>query len=160
MDLSPKNTESRKSDCVTKRELERIRNLNGVIKIYQTELELLKYKSCLKGTAITGMPFGTGTSDSTGNMAVNMVTQMEEYERMIRDTLDEIQTARIEIMTYISTVDNNILKQIIYYWNVCCMTWYEVAHSVGKSEYIVKKKYYRHFRRANEKNRIREKDEE
>ena len=133
---------------MTKRELERIRNLNGVIKIYQAELEMLKYKSCLKGTVITGMPFGTGTSDSTGNMAVNMVTQMEEYERMIRDTLDEIQTARIEIMTYISTVDNNILKQIIYYWNVCCMTWYEVANSVGKSEYIVKKKYYRHFKRG------------
>jgi hypothetical protein len=148
MDLSPKNTESRKSDCVTKRELERIRNLNGVIKIYQTELELLKYKSCLKGTVITGMPFGTDTTDSTADIAVAKVAQMKKYERMIRDTLDEIQTARIEIMTYISTVEDNVLKQIMYYWNVCCMTWYEVANSVGKSEYIVKKKYYRHFKRG------------
>jgi len=143
---------------MTKQEIERIRNLNGVIKIYQTELELLKYKSCLKGTVITGMPFGTGTSDSTGSIAVNMVTQMEEYERLIQNTLNEMQLARIEIMTYIATVDDNMLKQIIYYWNVCCMTWYEVANSVGKSVHVVKKKYYRHFRRANEKNRIREKD--
>jgi hypothetical protein len=133
---------------MTKQEVERIRNLNGVIKIYQTELELLKYKSCLKGTVITGMPFGTGTSDSTGSIAVNMVTQMEKYERMIRDTLDEMQLARIDIMTYISTVEDNVLKQIFYYRNVCCMTWYEVANSVGKSEYIVKKKYYRHFKRG------------
>jgi len=136
---------------MTKRELERIRNLNGVIKIYQTELELLKYKSALKGTVITGMPFGTDTTDSTGNMAVNMVTQVQKYERMIQDTLDEMQRARIDIMAYIGSVDNNILKQIIYYWNVCCMTWYEVANSVGKSEYVVKKTYYRHFRRTNDK---------
>ena len=143
-----------------KRELERIRNLKGVIKIYQTELELLKYKSVLKGTVITGMPFGTDTSDSTGNMAVNMATQMEKYERMIQDTLNEMQRARIDIMTYIGSVDNNILKQIIYYWCVCCMNWGEVANSVGKSEYIVKKKYYRHFKREgrNEKNRFSEKD--
>ena len=144
---------------MTKRELERIRNLNGVIKIFQAELEMLKYKSCLKGTVITGTPFGTDTSDSTADIAVAKVAQMKKYERMIRDTLDEIQTARIEIMTYISTVEDNVLKQIMYYWNVCCMTWYEVAHSVGKSEYIVKKKYYRHFKREgrNEKNRFSKK---
>jgi hypothetical protein len=136
---------------VTKRELERIPNLSGVIKIYQTELELLKYKSVLKGTVITGMPFGTDTSDSTADIAVAKVAQMKKYERMIRDTLDEIQTARIEIMTYISTVEDNVLKQIMYYWSVCCMTWYEVASNVDKSEYMVKKKYYRHFRRAKER---------
>jgi hypothetical protein len=132
---------------LTKRELERIRNLNGVIKVYQAELELLKYKSVLKGTVITGMPFGTDTSDRTGNMAIETVTQMAEYERLIEKTLSEMQRRRIEIMHYIATVEDNVLKQIIYYWCVCCMSWYEVANSVGKSEYVVKKMYYRYFKK-------------
>jgi hypothetical protein len=132
---------------LTKRELEQIRNLNGVIKVYQAELELLKYKSYIKGTVITGMPFGTDTSDRTGNLAAETATQMAEYEMLIEKTLNEMQKRRIEIMHYISTVEDNILKQIFYYWNICCMTWYEVANSVGKPEYVVKKMYYRYFKK-------------
>jgi len=128
---------------MTKRELEQIRNLNGVIKVYQTEFELLKYKSLIKGSIPTGMPFGTDVSDNTGNIA----TQMAEYEVLIEKTLNEMQKLRIEIMHYISTVDDNVLKQVLYYWNVCCMTWYEVANSVSKPEYVVKKMYYRHFKK-------------
>ena len=131
---------------MTKRELEKIRNLNGVIKIYQKELDMLRCKSLVKGQIITDMPFGSGTSDKTADTAI----EIAEYNRMIDGTLAEMQINRRKIMTYIDGIDDNLLKQIYYYWCICVMSWNEVANTIGgrNSEDSVKKIYYRSFEKA------------
>lgn len=128
---------------MTKEELKQIYYLNKEIKMWQKELEKLQCRSLVKGQEITGMPFGTGTSDKVGNLA----TEIADIETIIRGKLAEIQIQRKKIIEYINSIDDSLLRQIMFLRNVSCMNWNQIANELGSNENCVKQMYSRHFRK-------------
>ena len=128
---------------MTKEELKQIYYLNQEIKMWQRELERLQCKSLIKGQEITGMPFITGTSDKVGDL----VATMADIEAIIRGKLAEIQMQRKRIIEYIDSIDDSLLRQIMFLRNVSCMTWRQIANELGSNENCVKQIYSRHFRK-------------
>jgi hypothetical protein len=137
---------------VTKEELKQIYYLNQEIKMWQKELERLQCKSLVKGQEVTGMPFVSGTSDKVGDM----VTQIVDIELIIRGKLSEIQLQRKKIIEYINSIEDSLLRQVIFLRNVSCMNWNQVANELGSSENCVKQMYSRHFRKDGENGKNKE----
>ena len=128
---------------MTKEELKQIYYLNQEIKMWQRELERLQCKSLIKGQEITGMPFITGTSDKVGDL----VTTMADIEAIILGKLAEIQMQRKRIIEYIDSIDDSLLRQIMFLRNVSCMSWEQVATELNTTVDSVKLKYSRHFKK-------------
>ena len=112
---------------MTKKELKQIYNLNREVEMWQRELDKKQCRSIVGSQVITGMPFGSGTSDRVADMACDIV----ETEMIIRGRLAEIQQQRKKIMEYINSIGDSLIRQIIFYRYVSCMEWWEVADSIG-----------------------------
>ena len=128
---------------MTKEELKQIYYLNKEVKMWQKELERLQCMSLIKGQQITGMPHVPGVSDKVGDLAATMA----DIETIIRGKLAEIQMQRKRIIEYINSIDDSLLRQIIFLRNVSCMSWNQIANELGSNENCVKQIYSRHFRK-------------
>jgi len=128
---------------LTKEELKQIYYLNKEIKMWQRELERLQCMSLIKGQQITGMPHVPGVSDKVGDLAATMA----DIETIIRGKLAEIQMQRKRIIEYINSIDDSLLRQIMFLRNVSCMSWNQIANELGSNENCVKQIYSRHFRK-------------
>jgi hypothetical protein len=132
-----------RGERVTKEELKQIYYLNKEIKMWQRELDAIECKSLIKGQVLTGMPFGSGVSDPT----FNIVAEREKYRKIIEGKLAEVQVLRRKIIEYIDSIDDSLLRQIIFLRNVSCMSWNQVANEIGgnNTENSVRMMYNRHF---------------
>lgn len=128
---------------MTREELKQIYYLNKEVKMWQKELERLQCMSLIKGQQITGMPHVPGVSDKVGDLAATMA----DIEVIIRGKLAEIQMQRKRIIEYINSIDDSLLRQIIFLRNVSCMSWNQIANELGSNENCVKQIYSRHFRK-------------
>ena len=128
---------------MTREELKQIYYLNKEIKMWQRELDAIECKSLIKGQVLTGMPFGSGISDPT----FNIVAEREKYRKIIEGKLAEVQVLRRKIIEYIDSIDDSLLRQIIFFRNVSCMSWNQVANEIGgnNTENSVRMMYNRHF---------------
>ena len=129
---------------MTKEELKQIHHLNNEIRMWQKELETLQCKSLALGQQLTGMPGGSrGISDKVGELACNI----RDMEVVIQGKLTEIQFQRKKIMEYINTVPDSMMRQIIYYRNVSCMSWNQIANEIGggNNSDSIRKSYDRFF---------------
>lgn len=112
---------------VTKEELSQIYYLNKELRMWQKELESLECQSLLRGQQLTGMPFVSGTSDKTGDIA----TTIADIKNIIIGKQAEIQIQKKKIMTYIEQIEDSCMRQIIFYRCVSCMSWNNVAQEIG-----------------------------
>ena len=128
---------------MTREELKQIYYLNKEVKMWQKELERLQCMSLIKGQRITGMPHVPGVSDNVGDL----VATIADIEAIIRGKLAEIQMQRKRIIEYINSIDDSLLRQIMFLRNVSCMTWRQIANELGSTENCVKQIYSRHFRK-------------
>lgn len=112
---------------MTKEELSQIYYLNKEIRMWQKELERLECQSLLKGQQLTGMPGISGNGDGTGELAVKKA----DIRCIIEGRLKEIQLQREKIIEYINSIDDSFMRQIIFYRNVSCMSWRQVAAEIG-----------------------------
>lgn len=126
---------------MTKKDLKQIYNLNREVEMWQRELDKSQCRSLVGSQVITGMPFGYGTSDKVASMACDIA----DTELIIKGKLAEIQQQRKKTMEYINGIDDSLMRQIVFYRHVSCMTWCEVANSIGgnNTENSVKKAYSR-----------------
>lgn len=131
---------------MTKEDLKQIYYLNREIKMWQRELERLQCKSLIKGQEITGMPFITGTSDKVGDL----VSTIADIEAIIRGKLAEIQVQRKKIIEYIDSIDDSLIRQIVFLRNVSCMSWNQIANELGgfNTEDGVRKIYDRFLKKT------------
>ena len=130
---------------VTKEELKQIYYINKEIIMWKKELERLECKSLVKGQELSDMPRGSGISDKTADMAI----EKAEIKIIINGKLAEIQVQRKRIMNYINSIDDSLLRQIMFLRNVSCMSWNQIANELGSNENCVKQIYSRHFRKDN-----------
>lgn len=124
---------------MTKHELKQIYNLNREAEMWKKELEKLKCKCLVKSPIISDMPRG-----GKGTDLADYVAELADYEAVINGILARIQIQRKIIMDYINSIDDSYMRQIMFYRHVSCMTWNEVADSIGgNTENSVKKSYSR-----------------
>lgn len=130
---------------VTKEELSQIYYLNKELRMWQKELESLECQSLLRGQQLTGMPFVSGTSDKTGDIA----TTIADIKSIIIGKQKEIQIQKKKIMTYIEQIEDSYMRQIIFYRCVSCMSWNNVAQEIGgnNTEDSVKQAFHRFFKK-------------
>lgn len=130
---------------VTKEELSQIYYLNKELRMWQKELESLECQSLLRGQQLTGMPFVSGTSDKTGDIA----TTIADIKSIIIGKQKEIQIQKKKIMTYIEQIEDSYMRQIIFYRCVSCMSWNSVAQEIGgnNTEDSVKQAFHRFFKK-------------
>ena len=128
---------------LTKDELKQIYYINKEIQMWQRELEKIRSQGLVKSPTISDMPKGGQKFDIS-----DYVSAIADYEAVIRGLLAKVQIQRKKILEYIEGVDDSLMKQIIFYRCVSCMTWQEVANAVGgnNTENSVKKAYSRFFR--------------
>ena len=112
---------------MTKKELGRIYYLNNEIDMWRKELSRLQTMSLLPSQEINGMPFASGTSDKVGNLAVNIAEIEQKIKELQTRVLDEYK----KILEYIKTIDDSLMRQIIYHRHILCMSWGQVAKAVG-----------------------------
>lgn len=130
---------------ITKEELEKIYYINKEIIMWQRELDKLKCASLVKSPIISDMPRG-GQPVGMEDYAINLA----ECEAMIAGLLARVQEQRKRIMEFINSMDDSLMKQIIFYRHISCMTWNEVARSIGggNTEDSIKKVYQRYLKKA------------
>lgn len=117
--------------------------------MWEKERDKKQVKSVIGSQIITGMPFGSGKSDKVADVAVDIA----DTDLIIRGKLAEIQQQRKKIIEYIDSIDDSLMRQIIFYRHVSCMTWQEVADSIGgkNTENSVKKAYSRFMKEQERK---------
>ena len=125
---------------LTKDELKQIYYINKEIQMWQRELEKIRSQGLVKSPTISDMPKGGQKFDIS-----DYVSAIADYEAVIRGLLAKVQIQRKKIIEYIEGVDDSLMKQIIFYRCVSCMTWQKVADAVGgnNTENSVKKAYSR-----------------
>ncbi len=133
-----------KDTKLTKEELREIYYINREIVMWQRELDRLKCTSLVKSPTISDMPRG-GCPRGIEDYAVDLV----EYETIINGLLAKVQVQRKRIVEFINGIDDSLMKQIIFYRHISCMTWNEVANEIGggNTEESVKKIYQRYFKK-------------
>lgn len=112
---------------MTKEDLRQIYYLNREIKMWQEELARIQCRSIAQSPQITGMPRGAGQGDPVASMAADIA----DIEVIIRGKLAEIQIQRKRILEYIDTVEDSLIRQILFYRHVSCMSWTQVAMEIG-----------------------------
>lgn len=91
------------------------------------------------------MPFGSGTTDKTADLAIDIA----DTKQVISGLLSKIQIERKKIITYIETISDSTTRQILFYKCVSNYNWFQVAREMGPgySADGVKQTYYRHFKK-------------
>ncbi|MBQ4649891.1 MAG: hypothetical protein IJB73_04240 [Firmicutes bacterium] len=73
-----------------------------------------------------------GRSQGAFNSAVeNMGIKAADLEMIIEGRLAEVQLLRKKIIIFIDSVEDSLLRQIIFYRCVSCMSWPQVAKEIG-----------------------------
>lgn len=109
-----------------KKELNQIYYLEKEIDMWRKALNRLQSRSLLPSQEITGMPFGSGTSDKVGNLAVSAA----DIESKIKELQNKVYEEQYKLLKYIETIDDSLMRQIMYHRHVLCMKWNEVAKAI------------------------------
>ena len=110
-----------------KKELNQIYYLEKEIDIWRKALSRIQSRSLLPSQEITGMPFGSGISDKVGTLAVTEVDIKNKIEELQKKVYEE----QYRLLKYIETIEDSMMRQIMYHRHVLCMKWNEVAMTLG-----------------------------
>ena len=73
------------------------------------------------------MPMAAGNGDKTSDRAIEEL----KYERLIEEAQYRVVIEKNKIMQFINTIDDSIMRQIIFYRHVSLLPWRIVAREVG-----------------------------
>ena len=110
-----------------KKELNQIYYLEKEIDMWRKALSRIQSRSLLPSQEITGMPFGSGISDKVGNLAASEVDITNKIEELQKKVYEE----QYRLLKYIETIEDSLMRQIMYHRHVLCMKWNEVAMTIG-----------------------------
>ncbi|MCM1467870.1 MAG: hypothetical protein NC086_06945, partial [Alistipes sp.] len=100
--------------------------INKEISMYQRELEKITY---LKGQDTDGQPKGSGNGDMTAELAM----EQKKYHDLIADAEYRRQIQKNKVLAFISTIDDSLMRQIIFYRDISNLPWEIVAQEIGGS---------------------------
>ncbi|MCI8810414.1 MAG: hypothetical protein HFF84_09875 [Oscillibacter sp.] len=107
------------------------------------------HTGALGAQVITGMPHAPGVRDKVGNLIV----EIEDVEEEIKRLEVEMDQVEQEISSYIKTIPDIQTRLIFRLRFLRCMTWDEVATTIGGRNTVngVKKTCYRYLDAEKEK---------
>lgn len=114
---------------MTREELSQIYYINKEIVMWEKELEHIREASLMKSKEITDMPFAN--TNETGDPVAELAMKMLDIEMIIVGKKKELEYKRMEILKFINDVDDSLLRMIIKYRCVDCLSWNNVAVRVG-----------------------------
>ena len=108
---------------MTKKDLQQIYYINREIKMWQNKLNSITEIGAVN---ITGVPGAHNISDSVSDMAM----QKSELQTIIAGKLAELKIKRREVMNFINGIDDSLMRQIMQYRFIDCMSWRQVSDVV------------------------------
>ena len=135
-------TKRQRGDSLTEKELNQLHYINIEIEVLKNQLDELKSRSMIKGQEITGMPFVTGTSDKTAQIAI----AIREIEELYEIKLRELYLVRGRIERYINTIDDSELRLIVRLRSINNMRWEDIGRELGYHRTRVSQIYHEHFK--------------
>lgn len=113
---------------MTKKELSRIYYLEKEIAMWERELEELDCMSLVSSSIGDGQPRGQKVPRS--KVEDNVIKRMG-IEAKMQELLEECKKSKAEIMDWIKSIDDSLVRQIIYYRCIKIMSWVAVADKIG-----------------------------
>ncbi|MDD6489291.1 MAG: hypothetical protein PUG48_05695 [Clostridia bacterium] len=128
---------------MTLKKLSQLYHLKQEIKMYEQLIQ--KLQSDAEGTTqnLTGMPPSGNVSDKVGQIA----TDIADYKALIEYDKQKCKEEYRKLHEYIQSIDDSLTRQIFTLRFVECKSWFEVADSIGSSEYAVKQICYRYIKK-------------
>lgn len=125
---------------MTKQELSQCYWLNREISQLEKELHKLDGKE-YKSINLTGMPHGTGISDTVGKLA----TQRAEIHELLSLKVRECMIARTRIERFINDIEDSEMRMILRLRHINGMSWQQVAFHIGHHDEQIPRKKYNKF---------------
>ena len=121
---------------MTKKELTSVYYIKKEIKMWEEQLELIESKAEGKAMQITGLPFtpGTGSSDQMADLAIKAVSVRE-------------------LISWIISIDDTVVRQIMLYRHVRCYSWNTVAQKIGITADSARKQHDRYLQQSQKGNK-------
>lgn len=129
---------------MTLKELSRYYKLRVRIEEDKAVLASLRRKAVPSTPSLSGMPHTPGVSDKVGDLAVEIADLEESIH--YKEAMAEVEKRRL--MELINTIDDSWMRTLFRLRFVRCLTWGEVAATVGgkNTEASVKTVCYRYLK--------------
>lgn len=114
---------------MTKKEIMQINYLTNEVRMWQAELKKLE-----AGSEIHSMQFDQPLAIAKGKIKSSTeaaALSRAEISEMINTLLYDIQEQRKVIMNHIRGIDDSLLRQIVFFRCISCMSWCQVASKIG-----------------------------
>lgn len=129
---------------ITLEEASRIYYINLEIKSIQQDLaNLRESRVYYKSNIITDMPRGGG---GNVNAEDEFLTKEMELERLLKHSLRELQTERMRMETFLTSVTNAEMRLILRLRCINNMTFGEIGIRLGMDRRTVSRKFYAFFK--------------
>ena len=112
---------------MTLKELSNYYHLHGRLERNREMLSSLYAAAGLGAQVITGMPHAPGVSDSVGDLSI----EIEELKSRISNLESKCAQEKKQLEAYISTIKDDQTRMIFRLRYLHCMTWRQVADSIG-----------------------------
>ena len=112
---------------MTIKELSQYYYLRREITGYREKIAGLEAKATDISAKITGMPHASATGDKIGRLA----TEAEYYRDILLKRMEYCNAELLKLTEYIAGCDDSLIRQILTYRFVECMSWGQVAVKVG-----------------------------
>lgn len=116
---------------MTQKELKQLYYLNKEIEMWRKALNNLENMSYIQVQQITGVPSAHNNGDRTGNIAVKKTDEEREIEAKIAELKEKACKEAAKIINYIESVDDTLVRQVMYHRHVLCFKWGQVAKAIG-----------------------------
>lgn len=124
---------------MTREKLRKVYLIDKEIEMLEKELDRIRQQSLMKSKQITGMPFANTneTGDPTQELAIKILAAQEELSAQ----KIKLEKERLELIHYIYSIEDPMLRLIVKYRCVDCLGWQKIADMVGYERTSVSKKF-------------------
>lgn len=127
---------------MTNHRLTQLRYLKKEIKMHQERLTELKALSEIKSSVITGMPMSKSISDRIGYSVIKIIGIQDALSKLCEELID-----------YIESVDDPIVRLTLTYRYVNNYSWQKTAFKIGGGNTVqcLRMRLYRYFKKEKNK---------
>ena len=112
---------------MTKKQLQQLRHYNSELRILRQHLAELEASIGISAIVADGQPHGNKVGSPTEQQAITIADTISQ----IRQLEESVTFARNEAWTFIASVEDPLLRQIITLRFVDGKSWFKVAETIG-----------------------------
>lgn len=127
---------------MTNKQLSQLNYLKKEIKMHQERLTELQALAEIKSSVITGMPMSKSISDRIGYSVIKIIGIQDALSKLCEELID-----------YIESVDDPIVRLILTYRYVNNFSWQKTAFKIGGGNTVqcLRMRLYRYFKKEKNK---------